>query len=203
MNSNFRNTLLDEAHTLFVNNGISQYSTEELMDALDISPSTFRELFRDKDDLVLQVMHYDIERQKQDHAKLFARVSHPVERLLGLLENAIQNIRSMSPGYLPDLIHNYPAAWEVRQQHLQEYSMPQIQGLLNDGVMQKMLRGDININLVSKIIVELVGMVINENTFPPARYDMAEVFRSVYLYYFRGLCTDEGMKSAAAYFARM
>ncbi len=203
MNPTLRNTLLDEAHALFLRNGISRFSNEELMDALDVSPTTFREMFKDRDDLVLQVTRYDIERQKREQAELFARVPNPVERLLSLLETGIQNIRKMAPGYVPDLIQNYPAAWELSQQHMQQHALPQMQSLLNDGVMQKLLRGDININLVSKIIVELVGMVINENTFPPARYDMAEVFRSVYLYYFRGLCTEEGMKSAASYFSRM
>lgn len=204
MNQTLRETLLEEALLLFQTKGISNLPLEQIMTALDISPTTFREMFHDKDDLVLQIIHYDIARQQREHTELFARVPDPVGRILSLLELGIRDLRRIkSPDYFSDLIQHYPAAWAVGMQHLDDYSYPQIHGLLNEGVVQKFLRGDINITLVSKIIIEQLNMVLNEQVFPPSRYDVAEVFRSVYLYYIRGLCTDEGIKAASTYFARM
>ncbi|RAK63178.1 TetR/AcrR family transcriptional regulator [Hymenobacter edaphi] len=204
MSRTLRDTLLDQARDLFQRAGIETQSPEQLIAALDIAPATFREMFRDKADLVMQVTLHDIERQKQEHADLFARVPDPVGRLLSLLEMGIRDLQKVTaPTYFADLIQHYPEAWEVGQQHLMSYSYPQLHGLLNDGVVQKLLRGDINIGLVSKIIIEQLNMMLNEHIFPSSRYNIAEVFRSVYLYYFRGLCTDEGMQAASAYFARM
>lgn len=204
MNPTLRNTLLEEAVLLFQTRGISNLSLEQIMQALDISPATFREMFRDKEDLVLQVTQHDIDRQKQEHAELFKRVDNAVARLLSLLEMGIRDLRKVkSPEYFPDLIQDFPQAWEMGQQHLAEYSMPQIHNLLNEAILHKSMRGDINIALVSKIIIEQLYMVLNEQIFPPSRYDVAEVFRSVYLYYIRGLCTEEGLKAASTYFARM
>ncbi|MCB2410352.1 TetR/AcrR family transcriptional regulator [Hymenobacter lucidus] len=204
MNQTLRDTLLEEAIQLFQTRGITNLPLEQIMAKLDVSPTTFREMFQDKEDLVLQVTQYDIERQKREHAELFKRVDNAVARLLSLLEMGIRDLRKVTaPQYFADLIQDYPQAWELGQQHLAEYSYPQIHNLLNEGILQKTLRGDINIALVSKIIIEQLYMVLNEQIFPPSRYDVAEVFRSVYLYYMRGLCTDEGLKSAAAYFARM
>ncbi|AYA37931.1 TetR/AcrR family transcriptional regulator [Hymenobacter oligotrophus] len=203
MSRTLRDTLLEEAHLLFRREGIESQSQEQIINVLDVSPATFREMFADKADLVLQTMRYDIERQKREHVELFARVQNPVGQLLGLLELGIRDLREISPSYFADLIHHYPEVWDVGQQHLATYSYPQISGILNEGVLQKMLRGDINIGLVTKIILEQLNMVLNEQIFPPARYNTAEVFRSVYLYYIRGLCTDEGIRAAAAYFARM
>lgn len=204
MSPTLRDTLLTEARDLFLRAGIESQSPEQLLAALDISPATFREMFRDKDDLVMQVTLHDIERQKREHAELFKQVPNPVGRLLALLEMGIRDLRKVTaPSYFTDLMQHYPAAWEVGQQHLATYSLPQLHGLLNDGVVQKLLRGDINIGLVSKIIIEQLNMMLNEQIFPSSRYNLAEVFRSVYLYYFRGLCTDEGIQAASTYFARM
>jgi AcrR family transcriptional regulator len=204
MNPTLRTTLLQEAHHLFQTKGIVGLSPEQIMTALDVSPTTFREMFRDKDDLVMQTTLYDIERQKNEHAELFARVPNPVGRLLSLLEIGIRDLRKVkAPEYFSDLAQHHPQAWATAMQHLQDYSYPQIHSLLNEGVLQKLLRGDINIALVSKIIIEQLNMVLNEQIFPSSRYDVAEVFRSVYLYYVRGLCTDDGIKAASAYFARM
>ncbi|TGE26660.1 TetR/AcrR family transcriptional regulator [Hymenobacter metallicola] len=204
MNPTLRNTLLEEAVQLFQTRGISSLSLEQIMQALDISPATFREMFHDKDDLVLQVTQHDIDRQKREHAELYQRVDNAVARLLSLLEMGIRDLRKVkSPQYFSDLIQDFPRAWELGQQHLAEYSMPQIHNLLNDAILHKSMRGDINIALVSKIIIEQLYMVLNEQIFPPSRYDVAEVFRSVYLYYIRGLCTEDGLKAASTYFARM
>ena len=46
-------------------------------------------------------------------------------------------------------------------------------------------------------------MLLNPQAFPPDRYNMREVFRSIFLYYIRGICTDEGARIAAEYFARL
>ena len=45
-------------------------------------------------------------------------------------------------------------------------------------------------------------MMINPKVFPPEKYDLSEVFRSIYLYYVRGICTETGGKLAEAYFAK-
>ncbi|GAB2944798.1 hypothetical protein GCM10027048_07150 [Hymenobacter coalescens] len=204
MNRTLRDTLLDEARELFMREGIESQSLEQIIAALNISLATFREMFDGKHDLVLETTLHDIERQKREHAELFAQVPNPVGRLLGLLEMGIRDLQQVkAPTYFADLIQHYPEVWEVGQQHLASYSYPQIQGLLNEGVRQRLMRGDINIGLVSKIIIEQLNMMLNEQIFPPSRYNIAEVFRSVYLYYIRGLCTEEGIQAAATHFARM
>lgn len=75
--------------------------------------------------------------------------------------------------------------------------------LVSFQVLSKPLRGDTNVTLVSKIIIERLYMVLNEQIFPPSRYAPAEVFRSVYLCYMRGLCTEEDLQSASGYYSRM
>ena len=46
-------------------------------------------------------------------------------------------------------------------------------------------------------------MLLNPQVFPPDRYNMREVFRSIFLYYIRGICTDEGARIAAEHFAQL
>ncbi|KAA9333101.1 TetR/AcrR family transcriptional regulator [Hymenobacter busanensis] len=202
MNPTLRDTLLDEAYHLFLREGIDSNSQEQITAKLDVSPATFREMFRDKADLVLQVTQYDIARQKRVHAALFAQEPNAIKRLLSLLEIGIKDLRQVSPQYIAD-IQKYPEAWDLALDHLTNYSGPQMHQILNDGVLQKMIRGDINIGLVTKIILEMVNLLLNEQVFPPSRYSIAEVYRSIYLYYIRGLCTEEGIQAAAEHFSRM
>ena len=88
-------------------------------------------------------------------------------------------------------------------EHLASDSAPQLQQLLNDGIRSRLFRSDINIQLVTKILMEQLNLLLNPRVFPPDRFNMAEVFRSIFLYYIRGICTDEGARIAAEHFARL
>ena len=48
-----------------------------------------------------------------------------------------------------------------------------------------------------------LNLLLNPPVFPPDRFNMAEVFRSIFLYYIRGICTDEGARITAEHFARL
>ena len=82
---------------------------------------------------------------------------------------------------------------------LTSYPASQLQQLLNDEIRNRLFRSDINIQLVTKALMEQINLPV----FPPDRFNMAEVFRNIFLYYIRGICTDERPRIAAEHFARL
>lgn len=197
-----KDTILEEILALFQQSGIEAFSEIELRDKLDISQATYNELFSGKEDLVRQTVIFDLEQQKSAHKKLLKNTTNPIEEILILLQDGIQNMQQTNPQYVVDLQKGYPAAWEIALNHLNTYSYHQIYDILNRGVQEGLFRKDLNLQLVTKIILEMITLLLNPQVFPPERYDLAEVFRSIYLYYIRGICTDTGAKNADAYFAR-
>lgn len=182
--------------------GIRALSDEQLAAAVSLSLSEFRQRYPDRATLVYQAVVADIERQKREHARLFAEYSTPVERLYALIQFGMSDMVGVAPQYIADL-QQYPEIWAVVMDHLTTYSAPQTQQLLNEGIRQRLFRSDINIQLVSKILLEQVNLLLNPQVFPPDRYNMGEVFRSIFLYYVRGLCTEEGARIAANHFAKL
>ncbi|RZL00969.1 MAG: hypothetical protein EOO62_23630 [Hymenobacter sp.] len=151
--------------------------------------------------LLHQALGLDLERQKHDHERLYAQFSSAVERLFGLIGYYIVDLANTGPQYLADLRQN-TSSWDLLQDHLAAYSSPQLQQLLNEGIRQGLFRSDINIQLVTIIIIQQLTIVLTPGIFPPM-VATAEIFRSVFLYYIRGLCTDAGARQAAEHFARM
>ena len=119
-----------------------------------------------------------------------------------LLQNGIKQVKMVNPAFYQQLQENYPQAWQIAQEHLSTYTYPQTQNIINNGVLEGNFRKDVNIRLVTKIIMEQVMMMLNPVVFSPSRYNLAEVFRSVFFYYLRGICTDKGAKLAEDFFAR-
>ncbi|NML65801.1 hypothetical protein HHL22_11360 [Hymenobacter sp. RP-2-7] len=181
--------------------GVAAPSETDLAQAENLPAAAFAARYPTRTELLRHALQLDLERQKLDHVRLYQVFPSAVERLFGLIGYSITDLAATSPQYLADLRQHAPA-WELLQDHLAAYSSPQLQQLLNDGIRQGLFRSDINIQLVTIIIVQQLGIVLTPNIFPPMA-SSAEIFRSVFLYYIRGLCTDEGARQAAGHFARM
>ncbi|WP_299706467.1 TetR/AcrR family transcriptional regulator [uncultured Pontibacter sp.] len=197
----FLETILDELLQIFKREGIEANSDEELIRKLDIRQSTFHELFFSRENMVKQVILYDIEVQSKHQSALLAKATNPVEEIMILLKDGIKNIREINPIYIADL-QKYPEAWQISMQNVIDNNQHVNAEILNRGILQGYFRRDINLQLVTKIILEQFFMMINPVSFPPDKYDLSEVFRSIFLYYVRGICTDQGGKMAEEFFSR-
>lgn len=194
---------LEAALSVFYQYGLQAAPDPLLATALHTTIPELTAHYPTRKALVHHVMLADIERQKRDHLKLYAEFSTAVERLYGLLQMGLRELVATPERFYADLQTDFPETWEAIMVHLASYSAPQLQQLLNDGIRSRLFRSDINIQLVTKILMEQLNMLLNPQVFPPDRYNMAEVFRSIFLYYIRGICTDEGARIAAEHFARL
>ncbi|MDO7847905.1 TetR/AcrR family transcriptional regulator [Hymenobacter sp. M29] len=194
---------LEAAMPVFYAHGLRTASDATLAKALHTSEADLAAQFPSRELLVYHTMLADLERQKRDHTKLYAEFPTAVERLYGLLDLGLRDLTKIPGTFYGELQTGFPQSWDAVMDHLNTYSAPQLQQLLNDGIRSKLFRSDINIQLVTKILIEQLNMLLNPLVFPPDRYNMREVFRSIFLYYIRGICTDDGARIAAEHFARL
>lgn len=191
------------AMPVFYQFGLEAAPNEQLAIALHTTVPLLLAQYPDRATLVHEVILADLERQKRDHTQLYQESPSAVERLYGLLQLGLRDLTATPGTFYAELQVAFPKTWEAIMDHFISYSSPQLQQLLNDGIRARLFRSDINIQLVTKILIEQLNMMLNPQTFPPDRYNMREVFRSIYLYYIRGICTDEGARVAAEHFARL
>lgn len=197
----FKETILDELLQIFKREGIEANSDADLIRKLDIRQPTFEELFASREHMVKQVILYSIGFEQRLQDMLLAKASNPVEEIMSLLQNGIKSMKEINPVYIADL-QRYPEAWQLSMQNVIDNNQHVNSEILNRGILQGYFRKDINLQLVTKIILEQFFMMLNPVSFPPDKYDLSEVFRSIFLYYVRGICTDMGSKLAEEYFSR-
>jgi AcrR family transcriptional regulator len=193
---------LTASAALFRQRGFAAPSDTDVADILGITPDALLQQYPSREALALHYLLEDMARQKRDHERLFAWYSSPVERLYGLISYSIQDLLGTPANYYPDLMQ-YPSAAQAMQDYLAQHSTPQLQQLLNEGIRQGLFRSDINIRLVTIILIQQVNIVLTPGIFPAGSFQVAEIFRSIFLYYIRGLCTDQGARLAAEHFARI
>jgi AcrR family transcriptional regulator len=202
MSTTVKDTILGETIALFQKEGIEAFSEEQLRQKLDISQATFNELFSSKANLVREALLFDIERQKDYQKELVKDAQSAIEEILIMIQDGIKNMQATNPAYIFDLQQHYPKVWQIALDHLNTHSYHQLYDILNRGVQAGEFRKDLNLQLVTKIMLEMLSLMLNPQVFPPDRYNLSEVYRSIYLYYIRGICTENGAKNADNFFAR-
>ncbi|HEX8505651.1 MAG TPA: hypothetical protein VF630_09800 [Hymenobacter sp.] len=196
-------TSLEAAMPVFYQHGLHQAPDALLASALNTTVPGLTAQCPTRAALVHRAILADMQRQKREHTELYAQYPTAVERLYGLLQLGLRDMAGVPGQFYIDLQTDFPQAWEAVMEHLNSYSAPQLQQLLNDGIRNRLLRSDINIQLVTKVLLEQLNLMLNPQIFPPERFNMGEVFRSIFLYYIRGICTDEGARIAANHFAKL
>ena len=195
--------LLDKANLLFRAVGVGFVHEEQLAAALDLTPTEFLNQFGSKAELIAQVVRHNILRQQHEHTELFANLATPVECLLALLHHSLHELRR-SPHYDYHIMREeYPRAWNAMQSYLREYSYPLLTRLLQEGISEGQFRADLDAPFIARIMLAQFSLILNEEIFPPDHTNLADVYRNIFFYYVRGLCTQEGARLAAAHFARM
>lgn len=195
--------LLDKANLLFRSVGVGLVHEEQLAAALDLDLAAFRYQFGSKAELISQVIRRNIERQRYEHDQLFANLGTPVECLLALLHHSLHELRR-SPHYDYHVMREqYPQAWNTIQHYLQQYSFPLLTRLLQEGIVEGQFRADLDAPFIARIMLAQFSLVLDENIFPPDFTNLADVYRNIFFYYVRGLCTEEGIRLATSHFARM
>lgn len=198
----FLDTILEEAQDIFKKNGINTYSEEEIIRILSIQNSTYQELFTGKADLLKKAVIHELYNREQVHKQKLANTGNPIEGVMYLLQDGITYLSGINPKYIIEMQKYYPEIWSIYIEHINSHYYYQISEILNAGIVEGYLRKDINIKLVSKIIIEQINMLFNPAVFPPDQFDLVEVYRSIFLYYLRGLCTESGGKIAEELFSK-
>ncbi|AKD02763.1 hypothetical protein POKO110462_00530 [Pontibacter korlensis] len=194
--------IFSQLRQVLTTEGIEHHREEDLVARLGVQAQDYRALFSGKEDMVRKVVQYDLQEQEREDKLLLKNAENPVEEIILLLQSGIRRLREVNPAYIIDLQQYYPAVWQMCLEHLNTYNYYLNLSIINNGVVQGYFRKDINLQLVTKIILEQFNMIVNPAFFPPDRYELGEVFRSVYMYYVRGICTDKGGKLAEEYFSK-
>lgn len=195
------NTFLQEAIELFKKEGISHFSDEELCQRLNISESDLKRNFKDRGDLIWQALMLEYQLNRERDQALRKSTPNPVECLLILITRGVEDLKNINGKYISDLVKDYPEILKEQRQTTYQYSYDLIYGILKEGVEEGLLKGSMNKDIVSKVMIQNVNLLIDQENFPPEKYQVNEIFRCIYLYYVRGLCTERSLPMAEQYFA--
>ena len=184
--------ILVESGKLFARYGIRSMTMDALAEEMRISKRTIYEHFRDKDNLLLEVVKYHKKKEAEEAHRIIDGCESAIEAMFRIMKRSIQQMRQLNPLFYHDFQKYHPDVLEQLSEHseIRDYSVTM--NLLQTGVRQKVFRSDIHIDIVNRTLHELFNLFGPESPMIQADYHRKELFDNIIIPYFRGISTEKG-----------
>jgi AcrR family transcriptional regulator len=181
--------------------GVKDLTEQRLLREFGLSVEEFNASFTDKEDFLRQAVELYLAEQKEVQSTFLVGESHSIAKLMQVIKHHINLLLQINPDFFIQVQYLYPRIWTLYLRHAQMHSYYVFYDLLNTGIQEQLFRPDLNIEVVTKVLLEQINILLNHALFPPHRYNMAEVFRGIFLYYLKGISTEKGNKELENFFA--
>lgn len=183
-----KDRILSYAIENFSRNGIRNVKMDDIASDLGISKRTLYQLFKDKENLLIECFKYSEKRSAELYSELTESTDNILELYTKWLKMRIDEIRSVNPQFFSDL-NKYSRV----QKYFRDVSaMKCKEGLkfINMGIAQGLFRNDINYNVLLRISEITAESIMRNELYLEYSYD--DLFGSASIMSVRGICTKKG-----------
>jgi TetR/AcrR family transcriptional regulator, cholesterol catabolism regulator len=196
--------IIMRAGELFPVMGIRTVTMDFIAADLGISKRTIYELFKDKDDLVIQVIESEIIKNNRILFEIVAKTNNAIEALFLIIEREHNRMMSFNPVFLEDMkkyLSKIHECFYKSKQKIKEFSVSY--AILERGLREDIFRKELDIDIVDSFMHELVNFLHNSQRFRLMKLEKEDVLKNILLPYFRGICTRKGLELIDKYFNTM
>jgi len=185
-----KDRIIAKARELFFRYGVKSVT----MDDLGISKKTIYLHFEDKDDIVYQLMLWEMNQDKCDWDDLEKTSKDVIERTVKSMELIKQAFTEINPTAFFDIKKYHPKSWQIFQDHKQNFILASIIKDLKDGIEQGYFRPDIKVDILAKMRLEQIELGFDPQVFPPQKFGIVEVELTMLDNFIRGILTEKGLQ---------
>ncbi len=181
--------ILNTAMEMFVTHGIKAVKMDDIAASLGISKRTLYEIYENKEVLLFEGVKSQNESMKAQTRAFALNADNVMDIVLFIYRLKNQEIHDTLPQFYED-IQKYTSVTAYLEQQRQA-SQQDFLSFMQRGVKEGYFRADVNYGLVSLLFEALGGYMREHRLYQ--QYSSRELFNSVLLVMFRGLCTPKGV----------
>ncbi|MDR0982150.1 MAG: TetR/AcrR family transcriptional regulator [Culturomica sp.] len=189
---NIDENLLSDISDIFLTYGLRSTSMDDISTHLKMSKKTLYQMFKNKDDLVEQVMLFRLNPKKQSRAYKVLSEMSPIGYFFEIKKHIIEDMKTKMPSNYFDLKKYHPEVHkrilEKNDCFLRELLTEIVKKGIKIGTFRKDIRIDLNIYLIEQILRELRQLDMMENL----PYSLPEIISTIIDNFILASATEEG-----------
>ena len=192
MCTDLRAKILKTAGELFFKFGIRSVSIDDICNELHISKKTFYTIFKQKDELVVELLDAMSQKKEKDYRAALGSTLNVLDLLMQSFKKLHNHSMEKHLAFGYDLEKFYPELWHERQMMLKEMDLKYMAQMLLLGIEQGMYREDINIDATAVFLANLIPNVLKD--LMQVSMNTAQRIDFVLDMIVRMICNEQGME---------
>lgn len=188
------NRILKTAHDLFMQYGIRTISMDDIAQKLGVSKKTIYQYYKDKDELVEEVVKQEIGHNQQACEKDRSVAKNAIHEIFMSMDMVVEMFSRMNPSVLHDLQKYHPGAFRIFLKHKNDYLYNIIHQNMLRGIEEGLYRKDLHITVLSHFRVDSMLLPFNPEFMSKVKAGMVETEEQLILLYLFGLASPKGYK---------
>jgi AcrR family transcriptional regulator len=199
-----QNQIVEVAHELFIEHGIKDVKMDDIAAELSISKRTIYELFKDKEQLLHEVLKFQNERMYESGKEIIRNSSHILEIILKLYNLYFKLLKRVNSKFFSEL-NKYPEICKEKQDK-EKRNTKKFCAWMEMGRQQGLFREDADFNILTFILkrdlTTIIEVKMQTGHTELSDYTPDELGRKLILFYLRGISTPKGQQIIEEYLNR-
>ena len=186
--------ILQRASLVFMKLGIKSVTMDDIATQLGISKKTLYNHFRDKNQLVENIIKSKIAEDRNVFQKASLESINAIEEMFMHSKYVIETFKAVNPTVFHDLQKNYPSAWQLTVNHKWDFVYNQFLKNIDRGVKEGIYRVDIHKEIYSRMFVSQIEIIVEGDVFPWPEFKYETVFLENFRLHIRGIANEKGLE---------
>jgi AcrR family transcriptional regulator len=192
MTLNKKATYLKTIGGLFLKFGFKSIGVDDIAKELGISKKTLYKEFKDKNDIVDQVVTAMIFEEEASTCMVADESENAIDEVIQLAKMMSEKFKDIHPSVVFELQKYYPVIGKKFDNHKKENVYSCIQQNLQRGIDEGFYRSNLNINIIAALFINKIEMVMQRDFVGGESYSFKEVYLEMMRYHIRGVSNEKG-----------
>ncbi len=188
------NDLLKNISTLFKKYGVKSVTMDDIAKKFGISKKTLYQHYKNKDDVIDKVAHYEFKQEIDELEKLCIQHKHVIDQLYAISKFIIKSNLLLSPSLIYSMEKYYHQTWEEIISHRKEFVLNLIDKNFQEGIKQGIYRRGINLSVIKLFYTFLLNVKSVEFFNDRPREKFNDTFNTIFSYHIRGIANNVGIE---------
>ena len=187
--------IIEDTHSLINKHGVKVLSMDEIARLLSISKKTLYKYFQNKKELVLKCFKHRHNQMLMDISILENKHENIIDLFFAMDDHIINTSKSIrkNPQMIENLKKYHPESFKFMNNLRKLAIVSAVSRIVLKGIEQGLLRKEINVEIVTELIVSNIYTITDTKIFPRNQYKFEHLVKEKRELHLRGLATKRGV----------
>lgn len=197
--SDTKQRIKQAANDLVMQYGIRSVSMDDIAANLGMSKKTIYLYFKDKDELVDEIVDDIIVNNRYECNADRDRAENAIHEIFLVMDMMAEMFAAMNPGILFDMQKYHPATFKKFLKHKNEYLYNVCRENLERGIQEELYRPELAVDILCRYRVETMFIPFNPDFQQSLKYNLAKIEEEIIIHFLFGLVSLKGYKLVMKY----